>query len=219
MSSLLAALVFAIGLISAGVLTSPLATAARIGKVDFPEGESCVAWKTKKTFAFVRTITVVGKNCQISAEVIPEPDDHFHLEISIPIAGFESGEAERDREVATMLKADVSKEMEFVSDSIKIDNWKGMISAGEFDLKGELKIGKKNHKIKIEISRTKQPAVFVGKHKSKFKKFDIKPPELLAGIGARVSEELELLFQLNTDEVLGAQSILGNDDSDSEESI
>ncbi|MEO0337426.1 MAG: hypothetical protein AAF202_13610, partial [Pseudomonadota bacterium] len=48
----------------------------------------------------------------------------------------------------------------------------------------------------------------VGQHKSKFKKFGLKPPQLLGGVMASVSDKLELLFQLNTSEVLGAQSIL-----------
>ncbi|NQZ02032.1 MAG: YceI family protein [Bdellovibrionales bacterium] len=189
-------------------VVSQLSFAASIEKVDFPEGKSCVAYKTKKVLFLVSTVTVVGQNCQVSAEVIPEPDNNFHLEIGIPISGFKSGEAERDREVAQLLKVDVAKDLEFISESISMDQWRRRIAQGEFDLSGDLKIGKKKYKITIEISQTPEEAVFVGRHRSKFKKFDMEPPKLLAGLGAKVSDKLQLLFQLNTSEVLGAQSII-----------
>lgn len=190
------------------LLCSRLSSAASISEVEFPTAKSCVAWKTEKTFAFVRTITVVGMNCEINAQVIPEPDSHFHMEISIPISEFESGEDERDREVAQMLRADVSKTMEFVSSSIPLSQWREKVFAGEFDLPGNLKIGNDEYKISISISKVADGSLFVGQHKSKFKKFDIEPPTLLAGIGVRVAKDLELLFQLNPNDVLGSQSIL-----------
>lgn len=193
------------------VLFSSLAFTSEKDKDIFPEEKSCVAYRTKKTFFFVRTVTVVGTNCDMSAEVIPEPGDKFHVEMTVPIAGFESGEAERDRDVAKMLKADVAKSLNFVSESISFGVWKEKLAEGHFALKGELYIGKKPYPITIEIDRkeTKEgEEVFLGVSKAKFKSFDIDPPSLFAGIGAKVSSKLELLFRLQAREILGAQSLM-----------
>ena len=177
----------------------------------FPKEESCVAYRTEKTFFFVRTVTVVGKNCDMSAEVIPEPGDKFHIEMTVPISGFESGEIERDRDVAKLLKADISKSLNYVSESISLGVWKEKIAEGHFSLEGQLFIGKKPYPITIEIDRKKAEdgeEVFLGVSKSKFKSFGIDPPALFAGIGAKVSSKLELLFKLQAREVLGAQSLM-----------
>lgn len=174
----------------------------------FPSKKTCVAYQTEKTFFFIRTVKVIGKNCELNAQVIPEPDDKFHIEINIPIANFESGEDERDRDVAKLLKSDISKELLFLSESIARDLWKEKIEAGDFELPGELRIGDKKYPLTIEASRAELESVFYGVAKTTFKSFEIDPPALLTGVGARVSEKLSLLFQLNTDDVLGAQTLL-----------
>ena len=93
-----------------------------ISKV-FTSEDHCVAYHTEKTFFLLRTVDVFGKNCDISSQVIPEPGDKSYVEVAIPILSFESGEVERDRDVAKLLQVDKAKEIIFQSESLIIQDW------------------------------------------------------------------------------------------------
>mgnify|MGYP000134285359 CR=1 FL=1 len=62
-------------------------------------GDHCVAYKTEKRIFLVKNVTVIGKNCDVSSQVIPQVDGSFSIEMSVPVEGFHSGEPERDRDV------------------------------------------------------------------------------------------------------------------------
>jgi len=189
---------------------APEAVADRFSDL-FPVEKSCVAYSTEKTFFLVRTVTVVGKSCDMSASVIPEPENKFHVEMSVPIAGLDSGEVERDRDVARLLKADVSKTLNFVSESVSFGVWQEKLAEGRFALNGKLYIGKKPYPITIEVEQHSGEGgevYFNGLTKARFQALGIEPPSLFGGIGAKVSSKLELLFHLPARDVLGAQSLL-----------
>ncbi len=187
-------------------------TASLFSSEVFSVEEHCVAYKTKKRVFFIASVGVIGKNCDISSEVIPEPGNLFHVEVSVPILSFESGEVERDRDVAKFLKVESQKNLDFHSESLTLNIWKEKISAGRFDLKGFLKIAGKEYPVvaQIEIVENnggKQMAI-QGVISTKFKDFDLKPPRLWGGIGAKVSKDLSLLFQLQPKKILGSSFFL-----------
>lgn len=177
----------------------------------FSKEEHCVAYKTKKRLFLITSVDVIGKNCDISSEVIPEPGELFHVEVSIPILSFESGEVERDRDVAKLLKVENQKNLDFHSESMSQKAWKEKIKAGHFDLKGHLKIAGSEYPVtaKIEVTENDEKQMLVqGMISTRFKDFDLKPPRLWGGIGASVSKDLNLLFQLQPGKTLGASFLL-----------
>lgn len=179
----------------------------------FSTEDHCVAYKTKKRLFLISSVDVVGKNCDISSEVIPEPGDLFHVEVSVPILSFESGEVERDRDVAKILKVEDQKNLDFHSESLTLKEWKQKIESRKFDLKGTLKIAGKDFPVtaKIEVTENNDNKLVVqGLISSKFKDFNLKPPRLWGGIGARVSKDLNLLFQLQPTKTLGSSFLLGD---------
>lgn len=186
-----------------------------LGSIDFKsvfaQNEHCVGYQTQKTLFFIRTVNVFGKNCDISSQIIPEPGSRSYVEVSIPVLSFESGEIERDRDVAKLLRVDDSKEIIFKSESLKNSEWKKIRSDNGFIVSGLLFIGKKPYPIEAKLSLKKRENgnfQIKGVVNTSFKNFNIKPPRLWGGIGARVGDKLSLLFQLNAEKTLGASNFL-----------
>ena len=61
----------------------------------------------------VRNVDVVGKNCELTAQMVPEVGGVYSFELSVPVSKFESGESERDRDVIKILKANKQGELVF----------------------------------------------------------------------------------------------------------
>lgn len=198
-------------LISAIFGISTLSWGSLFSEETFSLEDHCVAYKTRKKLFLITSVEVIGKNCDISSEVIPEPGDLFHVEVSVPILSFESGEVERDRDVAKLLKVEAQKNLDFRSESLTLKSWKQKLSGGTFDLQGFLKIAGKEYPVtaKIEVTENNEKQLVVqGLISARFNDFDLKPPRLWGGIGARVGKDLNLLFQLQPRKTLGAAFLL-----------
>ena len=89
--------------------------------------------------------------------------------------------------------------------------WKGNLKNENFDLNGNLKIGNKTFSVIAAIHVTENEdgqQVISGTIHSKFKTFEIAPPRLWGGIGARVSDDLDLIFQIQPSKTLGSSSLM-----------
>lgn len=172
-------------------------------------GDHCVAYKAEKKMFLIRNVTVIGKNCDVSAQVIPQVDGRFAIEMSVPTNNFRSGEPERDKDVAKTLKADVESNIIFRSNPMTADEWKEKIKGGEFPLKGELEIGNEMFPVEAQVQIAKVESNFEadGVIKTKFKDFKIDPPKLVGGIMANVKQDLELHFHIQGQKTLGLDSI------------
>jgi polyisoprenoid-binding protein YceI len=187
-----------------------LAAAPQVDEV-FQGADHCVAYHTNKRLFLIRSVQVVGKNCDITAEVIPEPGNRYHVEVTIPVWSFESGEIERDRDVAKILKADRYKTITYVSASMSLEEWQQRIEQETFALEGQLTILDKPHPVQsqIRLSKTEGQGLSIeGVIPTEFKKMDLEPPKLWGGVGARVSEELNLIFKIQSEKTLGASTLL-----------
>jgi polyisoprenoid-binding protein YceI len=175
----------------------------------FEAGSHCVAYRVKSTVFFVKSSTVTGRNCDVSAQVLPEVGGLYHIEVNIPIRSFDSDEDERDRDVAKILKADKRPELTFKSDSYAPEKWREMFAKGEFELPGQLFIGEKSYPLKLasRYQELQDSGEIDGTGKVKFQDFDLRPPKAGGGIFASVKPDLELHFHFVSPRILGADSI------------
>ena len=172
-------------------------------------GDHCVAYKAEKKIFLIKTVTVIGKNCDVSSQVIPQVDGSYAIEMSVPVLSFHSGEPERDRDVVKVLKGDVESNLVFRSAPMTADQWKEKIKVGAFPLKGELEIGKESYPVEAQITVAKAADGFEadGIIKAKFKDFKMDPPKMFGGMMASVKQDLELHFHVLGDRTLGMDSI------------
>jgi len=175
----------------------------------FEAGSHCVAYRVKTTKFLVKTDTVTGKNCDVSAQVLPEVGGLYHIEVNIPIRGFDSEDSERDRDVMKVLKAEMRPELTFKSVSRSPEQWRELFEKGEFPLEGELFIGEKSYPVKFnsKFTQKEDAGEIDGRGTVKFADFDIKPPKVGGGVVASVKPDLELHFHFVSQRILGADSI------------
>lgn len=173
------------------------------------EGAHCVAYKAEKVMLFVSKSEVIGKNCDISAQVLPEVGGLYHIEVIIPVHSFNSGDADRDRDVMTILKSSERPELIYKTKALTADAWKALFAKNDFDIEGELTIGAKSFPVVLHShykAESGQPEI-EGMAKVHFADFDIKPPSVMAGVVAKAKPDLELYFHLMSQRILGADSI------------
>ncbi|MGE4132477.1 MAG: YceI family protein [Bdellovibrionales bacterium] len=194
-------------MLSSLLLTASVAWAAA-GSL-FETGSHCVAYKVEKVVFFVKKDAVVGRNCDVSAQVLPEVGGLYHIEVNIPIRSFKSGEGDRDRDVMKILKADEKPDLTFVSKPMAAEDWRGLFAKGEFDIEGNLQMGGKSYPVKLNSKYVESggSAEVDGMARVRFSDFDLKPPRVGGGILAKVKPDFELHFHFVSHRILGADSI------------
>jgi len=178
------------------------------------EGSHCVAYKVKKTMFLLKEDSVVGKNCDVSAQVLPEVGGLYHIEVNVPVRSFNSGDTDRDKDVLKILKAEERPELTFRSKAFTGDQWRDLFAKKEFPLEGQLYIGGYSYPLALQVQyfgKTNSAEVH-GNARVRFQDFDIKPPKVAGGIVAKSKPDFELHFHLVSQRILGADSIrLGKD--------
>jgi hypothetical protein len=174
------------------------------------DGSHCVAYRAYKSmFLFSPWSEVVGKNCDISAQVLPDVGGLYRIEVTIPIKSFDSDSSTRDKDVAETLKADVKPELVFRSKGLTVDAWRELFAKRDFDLPGDLSIGDKSYplKVKTHYTQAEDAAEVDGLAKVSFSDFEIAPPKVGGGLVAKSKPEFELHFHLLGSRILGADTI------------
>ena len=173
------------------------------------DGAHCVAYRAEKVSFFVAKSDVVGKNCDVSAQVLPEVGGLYHIEVNVPVRGFNSGDSERDHDVANLLKVSERPELTFRTTARTVAQWKELFSKGDFVLEGTLTIGQKSFPIQVRSHYASKPDVaeIDGVANVAFKDFDLDPPRIVGGVVAKAKPGLELHFHLLSNRILGADSI------------
>jgi hypothetical protein len=173
-------------------------------------GSHCVAYRVEKDGLLgLKADPVVGKNCDVEAQVYPEVGGLFYIEVNIPIRGFKSGDTSRDEDVVKTLRAEVKPEMTFRTKSMSAQKWRELFTKKDFELEGDLSIADKSYPIKITshyIDKT-DTAEVDGIAKVRFADFEISPPKVVGGLVAKTKPEFELHFHLLSSRILGADSI------------
>jgi len=172
--------------------------------------DHCVAYKASKRLFLVRSVQVVGQNCEVSSQILPELGGRYLVEVLIPISRFESGEAERDRDVVKLLGRAGRTEVIFRSESMDQETWKKRLSEGVFEVQGKLQIGEQFYDVKAQAQIHQGPGgpEVEGVIKARFQDFELKPPAMGMGLMAKVGRDLELHFRLSGRRTLGLGSLL-----------
>jgi polyisoprenoid-binding protein YceI len=152
---------------------------------------------------------VIGKNCDVSAQILPDVGGIYRIEVNIPIRSFQSGDTSRDEDVAKTLHADQRPELTFRSSGMSAEAWQALFAKNDFDIQGELQIGDKTFPLKLKsryIEHDDQAEVD-GIANVRFEDFAISPPKVIGGLVAKTKPEFELHFHLLGSRILGADSI------------
>lgn len=173
------------------------------------EGSHCVAYKVEKTMFFFKNGSVVGRNCDVSAQVLPEVGGLYHIEVNIPIRSFNSGDPDRDKDVVKILRGEQKPELTFRSKAFTADQWKDLFAKKSFALDGELSIGDTSFPLSLNVEYSEKPglAEVHGEAKVRFEDFQLRPPKVGGGVVAKSKPEFELFFNLVSSRILGADSI------------
>jgi hypothetical protein len=187
-----------------------LSAIAEVPRSMFDSGKHCVAYKAKrKTLSFING-SVVGKNCDISVQLLPVVGGGYQIEVNVPISGFDSGDRDQDQEVKDMLKESEQADIVFRSKVMTEKQWHEVLQKPAVVFEGELTIAGKSYSITApaNLSKEKDGIEFDGVAVVPFAKFDLQPPKRGGGFIAKTDSDVELHFHLTTDKILGADKIL-----------
>ncbi len=201
------ALVPALFLVSAFAATEPRLIEA---------GSHCVAYKVQKTMFLIKSDTVVGRNCEVSAQVLPEIGGLYRIEVNVPVRSFNSGDPDRDKDVLKLLHAQDRADLTFRSGAFSREQWRQLFAKKDFQLEGRLYIGNEAYPVTLNVEYNDRDALAEvrGEATVKFTDFAMKPPRVGGGLVAKSKPEFQLLFNLVSNRILGADSIrLGMKDS------
>ena len=106
------------------VLFAALFALGEVPRSMFDFGKHCVAYKVKKKSFSVFSSTVVGKNCDISVQLLPVVGGGYQVDVSVPINGFDSGDRDRDQDVRVILKESEQSDIMFHSKVMSEIEWR-----------------------------------------------------------------------------------------------
>lgn len=96
----------------------------------------CVAYQARKRVAFLRTVRVVGTACDLDVRLVPDvapaggADAHpptVHLEVTVPVRAFSSGNRLRDRHVRAALGAPAHNAVQVVTTSLPLAHLEALV--------------------------------------------------------------------------------------------
>lgn len=166
---------------------------------------SCVAWEAKKTMFLFRKVQPVGRNCAAKVRFAEGVSDgSYRIEVEVPIAAFDSGEPDRDKDVAVLLKSEEDPNLLVYTSDLPLERWRSlMVDSGKVD--GYLRIGKSDHPIEIPIKIDNE--IIQGSVETSFSALSLQAPEVALGVVASVEDALTLHFNLPLSSVEGWQQI------------
>lgn len=163
--------------------------------------KSGVAWGVEKREFLVMSKKIYGYNYDITTKVSRD-GDLAQIVVDIPVDTFSSGEAERDGEVAKMLKGDVRKAMTFTSNPLSAPELQALMDKKAKSIAGQLAIGDKEYPMTFNITYGTDNFLY-GNVKTAMSKLGVEPPTLVGGVVMKVGDDLQLLVKLKLSEFSG----------------
>ena len=123
----------------------------------FAPEEHCLAYKTVKTMFFFVDVDVIGKSCNVTAEMLwEESGEKAQVEVSVPVKTLDSGNALRDGDIPEILKADLTPNIRFVSEWLEKSAWDKMMEGQLPEVSGNLEVAGGIFPVKFALSFSKQ---------------------------------------------------------------
>lgn len=169
----------------------------------FSQNDHCVAWKTEKVMFLFKKTEPVGKNCEITTEFqstdSDTPEHSYQLTMSVPLDKFDSGDAQRDKDVVELLRGDVRSELLLETDLMDQQSWRQFWAGESMEMPITVWIGEESYRLVIKPEVDGEQ--IKGAIQTKFLHFNLESPKVAMGVVANVSEDLELHFQIQKDQV------------------
>lgn len=186
------------------ILLLAFSVTAQAQLTTWPPGKTCAAWWTKKTMFLVKNSEAVGVNCHLDVSLVESAASRKIL-VKIPVAKFDSGEADRDRDVIQMLGGSQHPILEFESAPFDEAQWKALLQRETNSVTGTLKVNGQKYPLKVDVAvHGKNADVFIdGMVDTTFSAFKIKPPVVAGGLVANVRDILYLQFHIRGADITG----------------
>ena len=182
----------------------------------FDAGKHCVGYKFKKKSLSMFSGQVVGKNCDISVQLLPVVGGNYQIEVSIPITSFDSGDKDWDQNFRELLKVGEQPDILFHSKEMSEKEWKQVVQKTSITLDGELNINNKTYNVTtpVQIKKVAGGVEVDGMTTVPFSKFELEPPKTMGGLITKTDSDLELHFHLVSEKILGADKIFAPPEKD-----
>jgi hypothetical protein len=173
-------------------------------KISWASNKSAVAWRTEKKMFLFKSEAPVGINSEIKTSVSRDGGVRT-VKVIIPIAKFNSGEPDRDKDVIAVLKGDIQPELEYTSARIDEETWQGLLSGKIKSLGGSLKLGNELFPLEFTISTsgTGTDQLIEGVTETKFSYLKVPAPSVGGGVVAKVKDELSLHLHIYAKDIQG----------------
>ena len=170
----------------------------------FQQGDHCLAYQTEETILLFVDSVVVGKTCEILAQVKRE-GEQVQFEVSFPIRSLDSGVGMRDEDVTELLSIETHPDIRFVSNFLTLKQVWEILKRGSAKLPGILEVAGHSHEVKfpIEVILEYGDWRVTGKLVTSLSELGLELPAVLGGLVADTRNYLELLVHLRFDRVQG----------------
>lgn len=181
-------------LLGLALLLAPSGAAvAQIGTISV--GEGCAVYEATKRVAFVRTVEVVGRSCELTAQLTWNEQGHVEVEATLPIASIDSGEGRRDRYMTEGMDAERHPLLVFRAGPIPGAEAQRLLAGDTVALEGTLEVAGRAHPLRIRLSVEERPDGdrLQGVAQTRFTELGLEPPRVgLRGVIADADDELTL---------------------------
>ena len=177
----------------------------------FALDEHCLAYKTEKSMFFFAGFEVIGKSCDVQAEIHwQDSEEQAQVEVSVPVSSFDSGNSLRDGDIPEILRAELTPEIRFISNWLSRTDMQKMLENQSADFSGMLEVAGNTFPVKFTLSFTDQGEFFLieGKLITSFSELKVEVPTVgPGGLLAEPRDYLELLVHLRSDKISGTEKI------------
>jgi polyisoprenoid-binding protein YceI len=180
-------------------------------EIVFAPDEHCLAYKTEKSMFFFDGVEVIGKSCEVKAEIRwQDSTEQAQVEVSVPVKTLDSGNSFRDGEIPEILKAELTPNIRFISTWLSRTDLQKMLEEQNAEVSGILEVAGNTFPVKFTLNFTDQGGFFLieGKLITSFSDLNIEVPIVgPGGLVADTKDYLELLVHLQSDKISGAEKI------------
>ena len=175
------------------LLALPWVGVAQSGPISV--GAGCAVYQATKRVAFVRTVEVVGRSCELTARLTWNEQDQVEVEATLPIESIESGEGRRDRYMTEVMNAERHPLLVFRTGPISRTEAQRLLAGDTLALEGTLEVAGRTHPLSFLLSLGEGPEgpLLEGVAQSRFTELGLEPPRVgFRGVIADADDELTL---------------------------
>lgn len=174
----------------------------------FEEGKNCVSYTVSETVLYVYKRTVVGVNCDVQVDFI-EYDGLYRFSLTIPLAGFHTGNSIRDRSVRKILGEEIAPNISMITDSKSLSDWKHILAQPAYQQTGYLAVAGQAITLPHFTSESNIAGnqYTTGFANFKFSDFGLTPPKVLGGFWVSVADDIRLDFRFYRTQTKGLEKL------------